>query len=398
MATTVLLCDAPDEVASLRYRLLREAPDLVVEAAVAAVDAVEAAVRARPDVVVCEPALDGLTDVELVRRLRASAPGAAIVVRSARADADGVAAALGAGASAFLLSAEPLDLVVPTIRAALTGAVSLSPRASTLLGDALAVSAGRIRELEGELAALREEVTQGSAAKADFLANISHELRTPVTVAKGIAYVLRTPSVPDAERAGFLEQLQASLDKLMSIVDEIITVSELEKGTFSLELRATDLAPLVRHAIDEVARQYPLQSIVAQVPDRLAAVADGPKVAGVVRELLDNACRYSPSEEAVEIVARTMAEGVVVSVIDRGEGLHRAVAAKAFDQPFSTGEAILRKEKAGIGVGLHLARQIVVEHGGIVWSDPLPGGGTRVSFCIPSREGGRVETPPIGVT
>ena len=56
---------------------------------------------------------------------------------------------------------------------------------------------------------------------------------------------------------------------------------------------------------------------------------------------------------------------------------------KAFEQPFSTGEATLRKEKAGVGVGLHLARQIVVEHGGMMWSDPLPGGGTRVSFCIP---------------
>jgi signal transduction histidine kinase len=180
----------------------------------------------------------------------------------------------------------------------------------------------------------------------------------------------------------------------MAIVDEVITMSELEKGTFSLELAPTDLAPLVRHAVDEVSRQYPSQSIVAQVPDTLSAVADGAKIGGVVRELLDNACRYSPPDAPVEIVARILHEGVVVTVTDHGEGLDRSVATKAFEQPFSTGEGILRKEKAGVGVGLHLARQIVVEHGGIMWADPLPGGGTRVSFCLPAHAGERLSVPP----
>ena len=89
-------------------------------------------------------------------------------------------------------------------------------------------------------------------------------------------------------------------------------------------------------------------------------------------------------------------EGVVVSVTDRGEGLDRSLVMRAFEQPFSTGEATLRKEKAGVGVGLHLARQIVVEHGGVMWSDPLPGGGTRVSFCIPLNESIRLAVPPAG--
>ena len=81
---------------------------------------------------------------------------------------------------------------------------------------------------------------------------------------------------------------------------------------------------------------------------------------------------------------------------DRGEGLDRAVAVQSFEEPFSTGEATLRKEKAGVGVGLHLARQMVVEHGGILWADPIPGGGTRVSFCIPSQAGQRLAVRPAG--
>ena len=86
---------------------------------------------------------------------------------------------------------------------------------------------------------------EGTSAKGDFLANISHELRTPVTVAKGIAYVLRNPHVSEEERGEFLEQLQTSLDKLTGLVDEIIEISELEQGTFQLNIAYIDLAPLI---------------------------------------------------------------------------------------------------------------------------------------------------------
>ena len=74
--------------------------------------------------------------------------------------------------------------------------------------------------------------------------------------------------------------------------------------------------------------------------------------------------------------------------------MRREVTTQAFDQPFSTGEATLRKEKAGAGVGLHLARQLVVGHGGIMWADPIPSGGTRVSFCLPTFAGAEITSSP----
>jgi signal transduction histidine kinase len=392
----ILLCDRPDEVARLQYVLLRGAPDLVLEMATDPFQAVEAAIRTRPAVIVCDVELPDVGGVEFIRRLRATAPTTQVIARSSRADPLAVAESLAAGAVGYLLTTDGPEAVLPAIRAVAAGGVLVSAGAAAPLGAEITASVARLRALEEELAALREDVSQGTTAKADFLANISHELRTPVTVAKGIAYVLRNPSVPDAEREQFLEQLQASLDKLMGIVDEIITLAELERGTFSLELSLTDLGPLVRHAVDDAGRQYPAVPIVAQVPDELHAIADGARIGAVVHELLDNACRYSPPGRSVEITARVLSEGVVVTVTDRGEGLDRAVVAQAFAQPFSTGEGTLRKEKAGVGVGLHLARQVIVEHGGILWSDPLPGGGTRVSFCVPSHEGARLESPPLG--
>jgi signal transduction histidine kinase len=317
-----------------------------------------------------------------------------VIARSSSREAAAVAEALGAGATGYVLREDGPDALLAAVRAALTGAAVLSPVVATAFGSEVARLVASERSLAAELEEIRSSVTQGTSAKADFLANISHELRTPVTVAKGIAYVLRNPAVPEGERDQFLGQLQSSLDKLMAIVDEIITIAELERGTFELDITPMDLAPLIRHAVDEVGREYPETPIDAQLPDELRAIADGPRIGGVVRELLDNACRYSPLGRGIELSARMLDEGVVVIVTDHGLGLDRSLAMKAFEQPFSTGEATLRKEKAGVGVGLHLARKIVIEHGGVMWSDPLPGGGTRVSFCIPINEGQRLAAPP----
>ncbi len=398
MGATVLVCDAADEVAYLQYHLLREAPELVVDVTSDPFRAVEAAARSRPDVVTVDLGLEGLGGPELIRRLCASTPGTRVIARSSSREAAAVADALGAGAAGYVLREDGPDALLAAVRAALTGAAVLSPVVATSFGSEVTRLVASERALAAELQEIRSSVTQGTSAKADFLANISHELRTPVTVAKGIAYVLRNPAVPEGERDQFLGQLQSSLDKLMAIVDEIITIAELERGTFELEITPMDLAPLIRHAIDEVGREYPDTPIGAHVPEELRAIADGPRIGGVVRELLDNACRYSPVGRGIELSARMLDEGVVVVVTDHGEGLDRSLAMRAFEQPFSTGEATLRKEKAGVGVGLHLARKIVIEHGGVMWSDPLPGGGTRVSFCIPRTVGQRLAAPPASAT
>jgi signal transduction histidine kinase len=386
MSLSVLLCDAADEVTRLRDDLLVVAPDLEVDASVDAFRAVEAAARTRPDVIVCSLSLEGLNGRAFIRRLLDSSPASAVIARGPAPDPTHIAAALAAGATGYLDVDEPAVAVARAVRTAGAGAVALSPATATRLAIGLDEAVSRIEAAESQLAEIRESIERGTAAKADFLANISHELRTPVTVAKGIAYVLKNPSVPEHERAEFLHQLQTSLDKLMSIVDEIITIAELERGTFELRLERLDLAPLVREAVEHVRGRYATVDVIAEIAPSLPSVADGPRIAGVVRELLDNACRYSPDGAPVELTARSLSEGVVISVTDHGEGLDRAVAARSFEEPFTTGEGTLRKEKAGVGVGLHLARQMIVEHGGILWTDPLPGGGTRAAFCIPVRD------------
>jgi signal transduction histidine kinase len=394
LSVKVLLCDTADEVTRLQHALRMLDPAMEIEVTTESDRVIEMAAGMQPDVVATELGLEGLKDVNLVRRLRDAAPLSAIVGWTRLRDPGRVALVLASGASGYLLKEDGVDEAARAIQAAASGAIVLTRSAATLLGSDLGAALAHVRELEEQIRDMETQMADGTAAKAQFLANISHELRTPVTVAKGIAHVLKNPNVSDDERLEFIGQLQSSLDRLAGLVDEIIEITELEQGTFELHIEYTDLAPLIDKAVADMGEAHPSILVVSRIPGNLFALADEARIHGVIHELLENACRYSPDDRSVEVRARVMDQGIVISVTDQGSGLGRDVAWRSFEQPFSTGEATLRKEKAGAGVGLHLSRQLVIRHGGILWTDPVPAGGTRVSFCLPSKVGASFAAPP----
>jgi signal transduction histidine kinase len=394
MTTSVLLCDTAEGLAQLQYALLKSGEDVETDVVTDGVRAVESAARTRPEVIVAEIGLDGLAGAELVRRLTATVPEARVICWTTLPSPFTAAEMLGAGASGYLLKDDGPEAVARAVMPVLGGNVVISPRIAEQIGARFGQAVRHQREMETALADTSEQLDVLTSAKAEFLANVSHELRTPVTVAKGIAYVLKHRGIPDEERQEFLGRLEGSLERLMTLVDELLTIAELDRGTLLLQLIETDLGPIIRHVADDTARRYPSIAIEQALPERLCAVADQGRISEVVRQLIDNACRYSLDGGSVEVRARTLEEGVVVSITDHGQGMARDIAMQAFNQPFSTGEEILRKKRSGIGLGLHLARQLIVQHGGIVWADPLPAGGTRVSFCLPVTRGERLTERP----
>jgi signal transduction histidine kinase len=395
MPTKVVLCDTPDGLAQLQYVLIKSGAALEVETVTDGLRAVEVSARTRPELVVVGVGTDSLSGAELVKRLLAIAPAAKVICW---ADPSPAVAAqmLQAGAAAYVARGEGADGVFRAMRAVHAGPVVLGAGVASDIATRLLEEASRVETLETTIAEISDQLQSMTTAKADFLANVSHELRTPVTVAKGIAYVLRNRGIPEDDRQEFIGQLEVSLEKLSMLIEEMLIVADLDRGTLSLEVTDVDLAPLLRQVADEIGRQFPAVAVERDIPETLPGSADPMRFAEIVRQLLDNACRYSPEDEAVQLKARPMDEGIVVSVTDHGEGMARQTASKAFDEPFSAGEDILRKERAGAGVGLHLARQLVVQHDGILWADPLPSGGTRVSFVIPAHERERIGRPSDG--
>lgn len=391
----ILLCDRGGVLAEFQHRLRGAAPDLEIEVETDPARAIERAENSDLAAIVTEVDLDGLGGAELVARFQGVAPGVPVVCWSDQRDSDLVLSVLGAGATGYLLKSEDPQMIAHAVRTAAAGGGTISAALTRQLAEH--ASEARLRELEMEdvLARASSEVEQMTSSKGEFLANISHELRTPATVAKSIAQVLAKRDVDDATRNEFLDQLQQSLDKLMGIVEGMLTIAESDRGELELHLRPTDLVPLLQAAVETARSRYPAVTVEHTLPPQLVAIADRERIADVIGHLLDNACRYSPEGGAVDVRGRTMTEGVVVIMTDQGEGMQRQVLSRAFDEPFSTGEATLRKERAGAGLGLHMARKVIVEHGGVVWADPLPSGGTRVSFCLPEHADSAV--PPSGL-
>ena len=248
-------------------------PAMEIEVTTESDRVIEMAAGLQPDVVATELGLEGLKDIHLVRRLRDAAPLSAIVGWTRLRDPGRVALVLAAGASGYLLKEDGVDDAARAILAAAKGSIVLTRSSATLLGGELGASLARVQELEAQVRDIESQMEEGTNAKSQFLANVSHELRTPVTVAKGIAHVLRNPNVSDEDRAEFIEQLQASLDKLAGLVNEIIEITELEQGTFQLDIAYTDLAPLIDRAVADMGALAPIG--LGAVPDPREPVRAG---------------------------------------------------------------------------------------------------------------------------
>jgi signal transduction histidine kinase len=191
-----------------------------------------------------------------------------------------------------------------------------------------------------------------------------------------------------------LARLEEAASKLTRMVENLLMLAEMERGEFQLNIEACDFVALVREAAEETAPRYPRVSLDVRLPVAIPARADADRIREVIRQIVDNGCRYSEEGGVVTVQAKRAVEGIVVSVNDQGKGVDRRVVAAAFGEAFSPGEQVLTKERAGLGMGLNLARNLVALHGGILSAEPLPGGGSKVSFVIPAEPQTQAATPP----
>jgi signal transduction histidine kinase len=365
-----------------------------VETAAEGWRAIELAERVHPDAVVAPADLSGPGADELIRRVRRSCPGCGVLMILDEPGSHEAAHLLRAGADGILLGDPDPGYVAWALDQVAQGGVVLAPPIARELVGSLIDSVLREREWARALSQRAQQVEALSRAKADFIGNLSHELRTPLTIIKGVAATLaRAPSTP--AQGQLLAEAEAAADKLTGMIETILTQAEVTRGEFVLDFRSCDVAAAVREGAAEAAARYPELQVDVSAPDRIIAVADLRAIRGVVRQLVDNACRYTTEGGRVTVKATRSDEGVSVHVTDRGPGVMRGQIAAAFGEAFSPGEDVMTKQLAGLGIGLNLARSLLALHGGILWAEPLPGGGTRVSFTIPAEgpAGGQPPTP-----
>ena len=251
------------------------------------------------------------------------------------------------------------------------------------VADVMALAVERA-EFQDEAENLR--VTgKASQLRADILSAISHELRTPLASIKGYSTALLLDEVEwdETSRREFLTLIDEECDKLESIVHDFLDAARIEAGRLEIEFQPVMLPRLAQAEADSVSRHTPVHRFVLDFPSDFPVLdADPVRIGQVIRNLLDNAVKYSPQGGLIVMRGTVKEDEVVVSVSDQGMGIAPEDLNKLFERFFrvKTGAGY---HIAGSGLGLPISQSIVEAHGGRIWAESQMGQGTTLYFTLP---------------
>ena len=234
--------------------------------------------------------------------------------------------------------------------------------------------------------------------KSDFVATVSHELRTPLTSIYGFAETLMRGDVEfsEPERATFLSYIASESERLINIVDDLLSVARLETGTLRLNIEQTDVGAVAGEVVARVQEHAERWAFELDVPsDGVFVEADREKLSQVLLNLVDNAVKFSPEGGRISISARRRPESAEVRISDEGIGIPRVDHQRIFSKFYRAEGA--GPGAQGTGLGLFLARGLLAAMGGRIWVESKEGHGSTFVFELPAAAAG-VEAPPEKVT
>jgi signal transduction histidine kinase len=241
---------------------------------------------------------------------------------------------------------------------------------------------------EGVVYAIRD-VTEERALdrlRSDFVATASHELRTPLTSISGAARTLvrhRNSLTPDRHEA-FLQMIVTESDRLADIVDQILLASRIEAGQIEVTPEQVDALEIARSVVDAVALHAPDRvRLFLDADNGLQPVdCDPDRLRQVLRNLLDNAIKYSPGGGDVRVSLEPNGSAMRFAVHDEGIGFEPAQADAIFER-FRRLDPNLTRGIGGTGLGLYICRELVERMGGRIWAESRPGEGSTFYFELP---------------
>ena len=249
----------------------------------------------------------------------------------------------------------------------------------------LADQAQRLEELLEKEHRTVDELRELNRMKGDFVAVVSHELRTPVTAMIGYAKTLRQPEFADDPqmRAEFLERMERQSDRLLRLVENLLTAANLENKQMQVEVGRVLFEDLVREVIEGLSTEA--SRVKVEVPDDLPVlVTDRQVLSRVLQNLVDNALKYSPDGSSCELGASAAGDHIVFWVRDYGIGISEEELPRIFDRFYQVDSSSTRTFR-GAGVGLSLVKDLLEYLGGTIEVESAPGEGSRFVVTLPVR-------------
>lgn len=258
----------------------------------------------------------------------------------------------------------------------------------------LAIENSRLREQLRDTQALNE----ANRLKAELISTLAHEMRTPLTSIKGYstALLLEEGSFSPETQCEFLEIIDEECDTLQNLIHDILESSIIDAGLLRLEMQPVLLPRLIQTVADDMARRTEKHRILVDLPDRFPILdADPERVTQVLRNLLDNAIKYSPDGGLIVMRAETLSGEAVISVADQGVGIAPEHLHQLFEKYFRARTG-LAHHVVGSGLGLPISHAIVEGHGGRIWAESVVGQGSTFYFTLPLQNLGQAPNQAEG--
>jgi two-component system phosphate regulon sensor histidine kinase PhoR len=228
------------------------------------------------------------------------------------------------------------------------------------------------------------ELRKLETVRRDFIANLSHELRTPIASLKALGETLRDGAIEQPPVArDFLDKINLEVDRLAQMVQEMGDLSRIESGEAPLQKNLLNLAEVVDRAAGRLKAQADRAGLrlETEVASDLARVlADEARIEQVLVNLIHNAIKFTPPGGRIVVSAKTQGDRLVVSVTDTGVGISEEDLPRVFERFYKADKA---RAGGGTGLGLAIAKHVVEAHGGRIWAESVEGKGSTFIFTIP---------------
>ena len=224
--------------------------------------------------------------------------------------------------------------------------------------------------------------------REEFVANVSHELRTPLSLIKGYVETLLDGAKDNPEVATkFLQTIQRNSERLQFLIEDLLTISELESGRITMNLQSVRLRSLVDRVLEDFKTQAETRRVELKndVPD-LTALADSDRLQQVLGNLIGNAIKYGRPDGHVGVSGNLLnGTSIELCVQDDGPGIPSESLERVFERFYRVDKARSR-EQGGTGLGLSIVKHIVQSHGGKVWAKSELGKGAAFYFTLPLKQ------------
>ncbi|MCH8557386.1 MAG: sensor histidine kinase [Balneolia bacterium] len=244
----------------------------------------------------------------------------------------------------------------------------------------------QLQETSEELRQANEQLRQLDEMKDEFVATVTHELKTPLTSIRALTEILRdTPDVKESDKARFLDIIGKETERLTRLINQLLDTQKANTGTFEIESLPLRMEQVVQESMDsmeQVFREKKIDVAFDAEPSLPGIQGDADRLKQVVLNLLSNAVRYgSETNPAIEVRIFVKDQKLMVEVTDNGPGIAEEDQERIF-KPFSqTGE--ISKRKSGTGLGLSISRKIMSMHGGRLLVKSRTGEGSRFIMELP---------------